>query len=190
MMKMKENKYINVNCEQLKIAFIAPSGYGKTTGAEILHRIYGSKNLKLAKPLYDIQNYFYKILNVNVGDRQDGELLQFLGNKIQRDHPYFLADNFYERLKEISNECTMSIITNDDCRPHNYPFLKQMGFIFVGISGIIRNRDDITIANREDSVEWSNEILCDYFVENKGSLLNYEYNLRGLVKRIVTKKYK
>lgn len=178
-----KNRYEDLNKNKLKLSFIAPSGYGKTTAVEFLHCIYGAANFKVAAPLYDFQGYFYKILQVDVSDRQDGELLQFLGNKIQRDYPFFLADAFYKKLEDACNN-ELYILTNDDCRPHNYPFLKQMGFLFVRIFGNTHFREDITPVNQRNTVEWGDVIPCDYVIENNGSLQEYKNNLRKLVSRI------
>lgn len=179
---MNTNRYKNLNQSQLKLAFLAPSGYGKTTAVEFIHSIYGAINLKLAAPLYELQDNYYKMLHINNFGKQDGELLQFFGNKIQREYPYFLADSFYEQLKQISKE--NHIVTNDDCRPHNYDFLKEMGFIFVKIVGKYHNREDVTLIDPSHPVEWGSDIPFDFVLENNGTLLEYESNIRKLVKII------
>lgn len=179
---MKKSRYIDPNPEQLKISFVAPSGYGKTTAAEYLKLTIGSINLKLAAPLYDIQDYYYKVLHIQAGGKQDGEFLQFLGDKIQRERPYFLADTFYEALCQNKNRT--SILTNDDCRPHNYAFLKSMGFVFVRINGVSRTREDITEIQKNHCVEWQREIPCDYVLDNNGTLEEYKNKIQGLVGKI------
>lgn len=179
-------RYRDFNQKQLKLSFIAPSGYGKTTAVEFMHRIYDTVNLKLAAPLYEIQESYYRILNIDISGKQDGELLQFLGNKIQREYPYFLADSFYKQLEQVSKENL--ILTNDDCRPHNYIFLKEMGFLFVKIVGNCYTREDVTPINRAHPVEWTAEIPYDFIVENKGTVLEFENNIRKLVKRIAAEK--
>lgn len=181
----QDHKYYNPNLNQLKIAFLAPTGFGKSTACNILKSVYNSENIKLAKPLYDIQKYYYKVLGVREDEnKQDGELLQFLGNKIQREYPLFLSDKFFGRLKELSEKSFFDIITNDDCRPHNYKYLKEMGFVFVGINGFSRVRNDYSKINPANEVEWHGMIPFDYSVDNYYGLQEYRESLIGLVGKI------
>ena len=176
------NIYYNPNTEQLKIAFLAPTGFGKSTACEIIGEMYQSINIKLAAPLYDIQNYYYKIIGSNISScGQDGELLQFLGGKIQRDYPSFLSDTFFKRLKEYSLDSRIRVITNDDCRPHNYKALKEMGFLFIGINGFSRIRNDLSIVDPNNDVEWTGIIPVDYSVDNMFGIIEYGNNLKELM---------
>jgi len=124
----------------MKICFLAPSGYGKSTAVRLLGEITKIKNIKIAEPLYEMQSKFYESIGVDIGLKQDGELLQFLGKKIRKENKYFLLDEFKKRLREIEKEDV--VITNDDCRPADYAFLKDLGFTFVKINGYRRDRDD------------------------------------------------
>src|SRR6266581_9362638 len=90
----------------LKLSFIAPTGYGKTTAVQIIQSLYSpSVNVKLSAPLYELQKYFYEFIGAEMRGEQDGELLQFLGYKIQKEAPSFLAMRFYERLKPFEATC-------------------------------------------------------------------------------------
>lgn len=175
-----KSRYYDPRGNQLKLSFLAPSGYGKTTAAEFLRKEYHAVNLKLAAPLYEFQKEFYRILQIDISGRQDGELLQFLGNKIQRDYPYFLADNFFSQLSKVT--AVTPIITNDDCRPHNYPYLKEMGFFFIRISGKAHVRDDISTIDSSNAIEWRNDIPYDFVVDNNGDIPEYEEQLRRMVR--------
>lgn len=165
-----------------KICFIAPSGYGKTTAIKLIGGFEPITNITIAKPLYDLQKSFYKFLNMDIEDKQDGELLQFLGLKIRKENPTFLLDNFKDRLKEKSGK--KMIISNDDCRPPNYQCLKDLGFVFIKINGYCRTREDHTKADAKSSIEWQNVIKCDYEVDNWGTMSEYEQNLRKLLTQI------
>ena len=55
------------------IAFIAPSGYGKSTAIEIIKEYYDIENIKIGKPLYDLQNEFYRKINKAIGNTKDVE---------------------------------------------------------------------------------------------------------------------
>lgn len=168
-----------------KICFIAPSGYGKTTAIKLISSFEKIENVTIAKPLYDLQSQFYHYLDMDISNKQDGELLQFLGIKIRKEKPNFLLDNFKDRLKEIIDK--QCIISNDDCRPPDFQCLKELGFVFVKINGYCRTRDDHTKADAKSSIEWQNEVKCDFEVDNWGSMSEYEQNLKNLLSKIKEK---
>ena len=104
---------------------------------EILKKHFDVENIKIAEPLYELQKAFYDKLGIDIGDKQDGELLQFLGKKVRKEHATFLLDEFDKKLAKAE----ATIISNDDCRPDDYQHLKEQGFIFVKINGFKRERD-------------------------------------------------
>jgi hypothetical protein len=166
----------------LKLSFIAPSCYGKSTAIAILSKYYDVKNIKLAKPLYDLQELFYRYLNMNIGTKQDGELLQFFGNKIRKENPGYIVNAF---ITELNKSSDVQLVTNDDCRPPDYPYLKNMGFKFVLLNGFKRDRDDHTLANARSALEWNhNDIEYDYVLDNLGTMEEYEENIMKLMKEM------
>lgn len=166
----------------LKICFIGPSGKGKSTASLILKKLTHGKIYKLAHPLYKIQSKIYKKLKIKEKG-QDGELLQLLGNRVQALNPPFLANKF---LKSIKKET--QVIINDDCRPHNYSYLKKNGFIFISIKGPLRKRkNDRSKINTKDKIEWTekkSQNRSDFSISNKGSLKDLEKNLKKLLKEL------
>lgn len=170
----------------IKICFIAPSEYGKNTAVKILKTKYRLTNIKIAEPLYKLQRAFYKFIGKKMTGEQDGELLQYLGQKIRKENPYFIINEFEKKLKgKLSFD---GIIANDDCRPPDYKFLKNGGFIFVRINGFKRNRIDHTKSNPLSDLEWQKQMPCDYVVDNLGSIQEYEHNLFKLMKEILKDK--
>lgn len=166
----------------LKLSFIAPSGYGKSTAIQILSNYYDIRNIKIAEPLYDLQEIFYQYINKEIGNKQDGELLQFLGSKIRKEQPYFLTEHFANRMAS-ADSC--EIVTNDDCRPPDYSYLKGLGFKFVIINGFKRDRDDHTPINSKSLLEWNNESAdYDYVLDNLGTIEEYQTNIICLMKEI------
>ena len=166
--------------EKLKIAFVAPSCYGKSTAVKILESKMDAKNIKIAEPLYEMQKAFYEKVNVLIKEEQDGELLQFFGSKVRKENPGYLENVFTNKLNNLENE----IILNDDVRPLDFEFMKKLGFIFVKINGFKRDRNDKTKANDNSSLEWKNSVVCDYTVDNLGTLEEYENNLMDLMEAI------
>ena len=112
---------------------------------------------------------------------QDGELLQFLGAKIRKENPNFLLAQFSKKVNETEEKF---IITNDDCRPPDFEYLKNMGFIFVEIVGFKRDRNDHSPINSKNALEWQNSINCDYKVENIKKIEDFRENLLNLMKKI------
>ena len=170
----------------IKICFLAPSEYGKNTAVEILKTKYNLINIKIAEPLYHLQNYFYKYIGCNLSGEQDGELLQYLGNKVRKENPLFLLNNFQNELIKYKNY--NGIISNDDCRPPDYHFLKEQNFIFIKINGFKRNRIDHTKSNPKSNLEWQNQISFDYEVNNFGDMNTYKKNLFILMNQILIDK--
>ena len=169
--------------QKKKICFLAPTGYGKSTAAKYLAKKLNGEIHKLAKPLYEMQDGFYEKIGKKVPEGQDGELLQFLGLKTQKSSPEFLAKEFG---KEI-NKSKSLLILNDDCRPHNFKYLKKMGFIFVEIKGHSRVRkEDITSIDPRHEVEWLPEnIKGDYIIKNNKDLKSFYLQLDKLAKEII-----
>lgn len=172
----------------LKLSFIAPTGYGKTTAVHIIQNLYClSANIKLSAPLYELQKYFYEFIGAEMRGEQDGEFLQFLGYKIQKEVPEFLALRFYERLKSL--EATYRVITNDDCRPHNYPFLRNWGFKFIRIDGFARMRQDhIAIDPRHPVEEGLNDLAVDLVIDNFGSIEEYRAHIVDMMEDLFHEK--
>lgn len=168
----------------MKICFLAPSGYGKSTAIDILQKHFNITNIKIAEPLYELQRNFYNMLSLNIGNKQDGELLQFYGKKIRSIDNKYLLDVFKIKLDNAKT----TIISNDDCRPDDYQFLKDNGFIFIKINGYKRDRDDITEANVHEKIEWQSEIPFDYEINNYGTIQEYEQELLNLINKLLAPK--
>lgn len=90
-----------------------------------------------------------------------------------------MAITFFRRLVAVSKEKDVKIITNDDCRPHNYEALRKMGFKFVLINGYSRVRNDYTKADPNSEVEWRDAIPHDYTIDN---MFGYSEYRKALIK--------
>lgn len=168
----------------IKLSFLAPSGYGKTTAAGITSDLFQAVNIRLAAPLYELQRVIYDFIGKELNNKQDGELLQFLGAKIQREDPRFLALKFFENLVHAVIHQSPAIITNDDCRPHNYPYLKAWGFTFVLINGFRRTRLDHTPIDPQNELEWHvGQIPHDISIENTGDIVELRSAIREMMQR-------
>lgn len=171
----------------LKISFIAPSCYGKSTAIKMLSDCYDLKNIKIAEPLYELQSAFYRYINKEIEFEQDGELLQFLGAKIRKENPAFLIDTFTNKVNASS---THELITNDDCRPPDYIYLKKLGFKFVLINGFRRDRQDHTLSNSKSNLEWNESTVnYDYVLDNLGTIEEYHINIDNLMREIGVNEY-
>lgn len=166
----------------MKICFVAPSGYGKTTAVKILSNHYNTVNVKIGKPLYDLQDYFYEKIKAKLQGEQDGELLQFYGMKVRKENPSFLIEDFKRRLDEVSQDT--EIITNDDCRPNDYDYLKNLDFIFIKIDGYRRDRIDHSSSNPNLKLEWQSEIPFDYILPNLTNIIDYEQEILKLIEEV------
>lgn len=166
------------------IVFLAPSGSGKSTCAIYLKNYFRAKVLKLALPLYKFQTYIYQELNISITG-QDGELLQFLGEKIDKIAPNFLFEEF-KKMYDPSE----GIIVNDDCRPQNYEKLKALGAIFIKITGPQRHRtEDPTPQNSKSILEWQEPIPCNYEIKNTQDLNHLYQQIDDVMEKLCLKKF-
>lgn len=165
----------------IKICFLAPSGYGKSTAVSILEKKYKVINVKIAEPMYELQKMFYEKIKCPIGNTQDGELLQFLGMKIRKENPDFLLNEFSEKVYEINN---VDIIIKDDCRPIDYNYLKELGFIFIKIEGYTHKRNDHSPIDKKNILEWDSDIPFNYVIQNISSLDKYEEELLNTIELI------
>lgn len=179
--------------KQLRICFIGPSGLGKSTCSYLLKKHFQNKVkiIKLAEPLYKIQQKIYNNFELKINENiQDGELLQLLGKRVQKLNPTFLAKKFLNKLKSNNNK---QIIINDDCRPHNFKYLKENNFIFIAINGHSRIRtNDLSKINKKDSVEWTktNSLFnADFIIKNDGTKADLNKKIIELITKIKENKY-
>lgn len=169
----------------MKICIIGPSTIGKSTSANYLVSKYEFNLIKLAQPLYDIQNYIYDYMGLKIERyQQDGRLLQDLANNIMRLDPCFLYNNFCN--KTLSNRSANMV--NDDCRKDNIDKLKDNGWVIVQILGPLRNRDsDITKPKElKESLEreWENDKVykyVDFIIKNNSTVEDLHKNIDDIM---------
>jgi dCTP deaminase len=156
---------------QIKICLYGPTGSGKTTVAQHLVLKFGAKLIKIAEPLYTMQNSFYEMLGTQVSG-QDGELLQFMAYKIEKEFPHWLARQFLQKVHSSDG----SLVVNDDCRFNSYLELKADDFVFVRVYSAPmvveeRLRKDHTSIDPNHLVEQGFEKFePDYTIDNNGPL--------------------
>lgn len=161
---------------KLKLCFYGPSGTGKSTMAKYLEDKYNFQLHKISEPIHHFQQYIYKYFNKEP-DGQDGELLQFLANKIENSFPGSLANHFIEKVKGTNCE----LIINDDCRLNSYEYLKSEGFIFIKVftyeeTRISRRRKDFTELDKNDSTELGFENFEMSFEIDNNYSFEYSFN--------------
>jgi hypothetical protein len=155
----------------LRICLYGPTGSGKTTLARQLVKHHGAELIKIAEPLYQLQDSIYGMIGKKIKGR-DGELLQFLGHKIEKELPQWLALQFIRKV----NCSSCPIIVNDDCRLNSYPVLRNHGFVFIHVQTSteqreVRRRDDHIAIDPAHSVERGFEgFISDYTLSNDGML--------------------
>jgi hypothetical protein len=156
---------------QLKVCLYGPTGSGKSTIAKHLVKKYGAELVKVSAPLHRLQGMFYGLLGTQVPG-QDGELLQFLAGKIEKEQPGWLGRTAAGQAQRSASE----FIVNDDCRLNSYAALRDGGFIFVRVRTssavtMARLRGDHTAADPSHPVERGfDQMRMDYEIGNDGPL--------------------
>ncbi|MFE7897971.1 hypothetical protein ACFU3E_10695 [Streptomyces sp. NPDC057424] len=116
----------------LRIAVVGLAGAGKSTCASLIEEFAGDKGLthariKLAKPLYDLQEQVYRAAGGSLHEgAQDQILMEALADAMRRIRPDSLAADFTARLADTDAD----LVVNDDLRdPHvDAPALRGHGF--------------------------------------------------------------
>ncbi|GAA0896208.1 AAA family ATPase [Virgisporangium aurantiacum] len=155
----------------VRVCFYGPTGSGKTTVARHVAERYGAELVKASEPLHRLQRMFYEVLELPV-DGQDGELLQFLAGKVERERPGWLAGSLTRRVREA----TSPVVVNDDCRANTYPAFEALGFVFVRVRSTPdaiarRRRADHTPVDPRHPVERGFEAFrMDHELDNSGAI--------------------
>ncbi|MCX4721155.1 hypothetical protein [Streptomyces virginiae] len=116
----------------LRVCVVGLAGAGKSTCASLIEEFARDKGLsyarvKLAKPLYDLQEQVYRAaLGTLREGAQDQILMEALADAMRRIRPDSLADDFTRRLMGVDAD----LIVNDDLRdPYvDAPALRAEGF--------------------------------------------------------------
>jgi len=154
-----------------RISLIGPTGVGKSTLARRVAERFDGVVIKIAEPLYRLQEEFYRRIGKMVRG-QDGELLQFLGHKVEKESPGWLATQFLDQVERSQT----SLVVNDDCRLNSYKHLQANGFVFVRVHcedtiHHARLRADHTSADPNHEVEKGfDEFDTLFTVDNSGSI--------------------
>lgn len=122
----------------LKLALTGLPAAGKSTTAQIAHRLleangYKVARLKIARPLYDVQKYFYDRMGISKDtNQQDGILLNFLGSHFRKIAPDFLKNDLQFKVS-MSASANYSAVICEDARPADLEWLDKEGFTIIHI---------------------------------------------------------
>ncbi|GAA0931668.1 AAA family ATPase [Nonomuraea longicatena] len=174
----------------LRVAVIGLAGSGKSTTASLLEEAATAAGLsharvKLAKPLYDLQDSVYVAAGRAVGaGAQDQVLMEDLADNLRRINPRALVDDFTVRLNTVDAD----VIVNDDLRDPQVDAvaLRALGFRVVRVrcdedlrQKRLAERRDPTRADR--STRRLEEIEADLELDNSGDLDGHRAAVRDLL---------
>lgn len=121
----------------IKLAFYGLSGSGKSSAAAITKEFFHEKSLsveiiKLAYPIYKLQEQFYLLANRPIDPKeQDQVLMENIAANLRKINSNSLVDSFDQRLKQSFAD----VIINDDIRDYeiDYKYLKENQFTFIRV---------------------------------------------------------
>ncbi|MBV6751318.1 AAA family ATPase [Pseudomonas chlororaphis] len=178
--------------EQTRICLVGPSGSGKSTVASLIKQKAEQQGktvgvLKLAEPLYKIQEMFYRESGVNISAyRQDQQLLEKIAVEMRTISPASLIDNFLGRLAVNSQ----SLLINDDLRDHHvdWPRMVAAGFIVVRVATDpsirrtrLNSRGDMTRVEKSPLDQQIAFINSAFVLVNNGDLNELDIQVNGLM---------
>lgn len=179
----------------IKLVVYGLTGSGKSTSSGLIRDHFESKgyqvaNLKLAQPLYELQQQFYRAAGKQISlYDQDQILLECIATQLRRVSPTSLVDSFLRRL-EITKA---DIVINDDLRDVDvdYPMLKQHGFSFIRITcreeirlERLKQRSDLSIVTNSTTTTKLDMIQPHAIIDNSGSLVDLKQNICTALKRL------
>lgn len=157
----------------LKLAFYGKSGVGKSTAGKIAKRYFEAKDMtfetiKLASPLYEIQQHFYQAAGKEVDFyQQDQGLLEMIAANLRKINYQCLTDQFDKKLKS----CNADIVMNDDVRDteNDFPYLKDQGFLFIKLEcdesirqARLKKRNDLTTVIHSKTTDSIDTVKPDF----------------------------
>lgn len=149
-----------------KIAFIGPSGVGKSTAAEYVSRCYDLKLVNIADPIQWVPQ---------TPDRN--KVVTDLFNLVHAYDRQLLLDSFIQRSERFPR------VVNADVRSNYADDLKRLGFKLVGIYGPIRARaGEIMVSDQGGNS--SSDIFPDYSVVNTGTKLELYKQLDTIMREL------
>jgi cytidine deaminase len=180
-----------------RVALFGLPGAGKSISAGLLRRTLSEMGrnvevVKLAAPLYDVQESFYARTRTRLAEgQQDGQLLNFLGSHFRRAAPGFLLEDFARRCSAAAL-AGADVLLCDDARPADLDGLRAQGFTLVRVTApdeLRRDRKagrgDRTAGRDDHPTELGGEgVVADQDLDNSGDLAALEEGVAALAKSL------
>ena len=185
-----------MRAQAIRLAMIGPSGSGKSTAARELVAACAESGLrcgiyKLALPLYQLQEHFYRIAGRTLEpEAQDQALLEAVATRLRAISPTSLVDDLGRRLEQAEED----VVLNDDLRDDetDWPFMEKLGFRVVRIVtpetvrlGRLGGRGDPTVIRSSALDRQLARIPAEFVIANGASGLDgLKAQIRTLVRHI------
>lgn len=180
-----------------RIALYGRPGAGKSTVAGLLTRLAAQRGsqaitVKLAAPLYEIQQFIYSLAGrpMLLANQQDGLLLNALGSHLRRINPESLTEAFTSRVRQAEKSHPKCTLICDDMRMPDVPAVRSLNFRLVEVvaSEELRvqrkaMRADLTQGDDTHWTERAIEIDPDDRIVNNGTLASLEEKVGELLDR-------
>lgn len=162
-----------------RLCLIGHSGAGKSTTAELIRHTAETTGrrcsiVKVATPLYELQQVFYARLGTPLPpSQQDQQLLESVADWMRQREPEFLIRDFLGRVETIDAD----VIVNDDVRSYDfdYPRLRAAGWTAIRVVAPTEHRhkrlSDLGYLTRSDkSTVGVDTVDVDHELHNDASI--------------------
>ncbi|GAA2084620.1 hypothetical protein GCM10009759_03830 [Kitasatospora saccharophila] len=173
-------------------------GAGKSTFTGMLRDELAGRGrpvalVKLGVPLYELQAAVYRAAGMPVPEsgRQDGALLNALGEHLRRINPGSLTSRFERTVSDLFRDRPDSVVLCDDMRPADTAALRGLGAVFVRVWApeglrLSRKSGRGDLSKGADDHPTEGDIAeYDHQVENTGSLTALRERARGLAAEVL-----
>ncbi|MGQ4600319.1 hypothetical protein [Nocardia sp. R6R-6] len=179
----------------IRLCLLGHSGTGKSTTSALIRHAADARGLtstvvKVAAPLYDLQQAFYARMGRDLDvDQQDQQLMEALAGCLRFRDPDFMIRDFLARVAASNAD----VVVNDDVRSYQYdlPRLREQGWVTIRIvtDPVVRKerlaaRGFLTLSDA--STEGVDDLSVDFEISNDSDLRALALQVTAVVDEVLS----
>ena len=179
----------------IRLCLLGHSGTGKSTASALIRHAADARGLtsavvKVAAPLYDLQQAFYARMgrDLSIG-QQDQQLMETLAECLRFRDPDFIIRDFLARVTASNTD----VVVNDDVRSYQYDLLRlrEQGWVTVRVvtDPVVRKerlaaQGFLTLSDA--STEGVDDLSVDFEIPNNNDLHALAMQVTAVVDEVLS----